>query len=72
MSRFAYTPEGYKEAMCYLKRTDQYKKIESLKSLDGWTVTALANEMYAKDKDAQLIDEIVDATSELYPMDYAK
>lgn len=68
--RFALTPEGYKEAVQYLRRTDQYHKIDNELSVDGYTVVELANHLYSKDKDAQLIDEIVDATSDLYPMDY--
>jgi hypothetical protein len=70
--KFEFTPEGYQEAVRYLKRTNQYHKIASELSEDGYTVTALANDLWEKDTESQLIDDIVNITSEMHDLDYTK
>jgi len=42
---FEFTPQGYKEAVKFLKETSQYHLIEKELSLDGYTVVNLANSL---------------------------
>ena len=42
---FEFTPQGYKEAVKFLKETNQYHLIEKELSLDGYTVVNLANSL---------------------------
>lgn len=44
--KFEMTPEGFKEAILYLKEINQLETAKHEKSLDGFTVVALANSLF--------------------------
>jgi hypothetical protein len=48
---FEYTKQGYKEAVKFLKETQQYHLVNKELSTDGYTVVALANSIIEHNSD---------------------
>lgn len=54
MSKFEMTDEGYQAAKKWLEETDQLDKLEKEQSTDGYTLIALANHLFEKEKPAKI------------------
>jgi hypothetical protein len=48
MNKFEMTPDGYQQAVKWLKENNLMHLVEKEQSTDGYTIVALANELYAK------------------------
>ena len=53
---FEYTNTGYKEAIKFLKETDNTHLIDKELSIDGYTIVSLANDIIKRNFDGGEID----------------